>query len=81
MQTQIASSLYNNSSRDTRACRLEFRRTTQTNLNVMADKKKRLVFSIIEFLKEEAKSGSVQDTESLEVAIQCLGSSYNIDAV
>ena len=43
--------------------------------------RKRLVVSIVQFLNEELLSGAcVEDAaESLEVAVQCLESSYNIE--
>jgi len=47
----------------------------------MAEKKQRLVYSIIEFLNQSTTDGTVKadDKESLEVAIQCIGEAFGID--
>ncbi|KAK7064589.1 Hsc70 cochaperone [Favolaschia claudopus] len=47
----------------------------------MADKKQRLVLSIIDFLNQSVDDGTVKadDKESLEVAIQCIGEAFGVD--
>ncbi|TFK30377.1 TPR-like protein [Coprinopsis marcescibilis] len=47
----------------------------------MADKKQRLVYSVIDFLNESIADGTVkeEDKESLEVAIQCIGEAFGVD--
>jgi len=47
----------------------------------MMSNKKRLVVSIIQFLNEELVTGACNEdaAESLEVAVQCLESSYNVE--
>ncbi|KAL7421900.1 Small glutamine-rich tetratricopeptide repeat-containing protein 2 [Cryptotrichosporon argae] len=47
----------------------------------MSDRKKQLVFNIIEFLRASAEDGTVKedDKESLEVAVQCIAESFGVD--
>ncbi|KAF8213537.1 hypothetical protein K438DRAFT_1956915 [Mycena galopus ATCC 62051] len=47
----------------------------------MAEKKQRLVLSIIDFLSQSVDDGTVKadDKESLEVAIQCIGEAFGVD--
>ncbi|KAF7367281.1 Hsc70 cochaperone [Mycena sanguinolenta] len=47
----------------------------------MAEKKQRLVLSIIDFLNQSVEDGTVKadDKESLEVAIQCIGEAFGVD--
>lgn len=47
----------------------------------MANKKQRLVLSIIEFLQQSITDGTVKadDQEGLEVAIQCIGEAFGVD--
>ncbi|KAJ7275467.1 hypothetical protein B0H12DRAFT_1227952 [Mycena haematopus] len=47
----------------------------------MAEKKQRLVLSIIDFLNQSVDDGTVKadDKESLEVAIQCIGEAFGVD--
>jgi len=46
------------------------------------DNKKALVYSIMEFLDKSCKDGSVKEDslEGIEVAIQCLGDAFDVDA-
>lgn len=49
----------------------------------MADKvTEKVVLSILKFLREELENGTLSEdsTESLEVAVQCLESAYNLGA-
>ncbi|ELU36295.1 TPR_1 domain-containing protein [Rhizoctonia solani AG-1 IA] len=47
----------------------------------MADKKQKLVLSIIEFLESSITDGSIKsdDKEGIEVAIQCIGEAFGVD--
>ncbi|CAG8439053.1 6311_t:CDS:10 [Dentiscutata heterogama] len=47
----------------------------------MADIKKRLVFSILQFLQQSIKDGTIkgEDTESVEVAVQCIGEAFGVN--
>ncbi|KAG9303391.1 hypothetical protein G9A89_013717 [Geosiphon pyriformis] len=47
----------------------------------MADKKKRLVFSILQFLESSIKDGTIKqdDVEGIEVAVQCIGEAFGVD--
>ncbi|CAG8537345.1 13314_t:CDS:10 [Ambispora leptoticha] len=47
----------------------------------MADKKKRLVFSIIQFLESSIKDGTIKpdDAEGIEVAVQCIGEAFGVN--
>ncbi|CCO27882.1 similar to Hsc70 cochaperone SGT [Rhizoctonia solani AG-1 IB] len=47
----------------------------------MADKKQKLVLSIIEFLETSVTDGSIKsdDKEGIEVAIQCIGEAFGVD--
>ncbi|KAF4623816.1 hypothetical protein D9613_001696 [Agrocybe pediades] len=47
----------------------------------MSEKQQRLVYSIIEFLNQSIKDGTVKadDQEGLEVAIQCIGEAFGVD--
>ncbi|KAI9310260.1 hypothetical protein BX666DRAFT_2009767 [Dichotomocladium elegans] len=45
------------------------------------DTKKALVFSILEFLKKSCEDGSIsqEDTDSIDVAMQCIGEAFGVD--
>lgn len=47
----------------------------------MADKKQKLVLSILDFLSQSITDGTVKsdDHEGLEVAIQCIGEAFGVD--
>ncbi|KAF8649802.1 hypothetical protein AX16_005567 [Volvariella volvacea WC 439] len=47
----------------------------------MSEKQQRLVLSIIDFLNQSIADGTVksEDSESLEVAIQCIGEAFGVD--
>ncbi|RIB01622.1 hypothetical protein C2G38_977630 [Gigaspora rosea] len=47
----------------------------------MADIKKRLVFSILQFLQQSIKDGTIkeEDTEGVEVAVQCIGEAFGVN--
>ncbi|CAG8611493.1 15803_t:CDS:10 [Funneliformis mosseae] len=47
----------------------------------MSDIKKRLVFSILQFLQQSIKDGTIQeeDTEGVEVAVQCIGEAFGVN--
>ncbi|KAK9766202.1 Small glutamine-rich tetratricopeptide repeat-containing protein 2 [Basidiobolus ranarum] len=47
----------------------------------MSDNKKRLVFSILEFLQQSVNDGTIKadDVEGIEVAMQCIGESFGVD--
>ncbi|KAG8905098.1 hypothetical protein FRB99_000699 [Tulasnella sp. 403] len=47
----------------------------------MADKKQRLVLSILDFLSQSLTDGTIKsdDKEGLEVAIQCIGEAFGVD--
>ncbi|CAG8629161.1 176_t:CDS:2, partial [Dentiscutata erythropus] len=47
----------------------------------MADIKKRLVFSILQFLQQSIKDGTIkgEDTESVDVAVQCIGEAFGVN--
>ncbi|ORX90051.1 hypothetical protein K493DRAFT_231659 [Basidiobolus meristosporus CBS 931.73] len=48
----------------------------------MSDNKKRLVFSILEFLQQSVNDGTIKadDVEGIEVAMQCIGEAFGVDA-
>jgi len=48
----------------------------------MSEKQQRLVLSIIEFLNQSIKDGTVreEDKESLDVAVQCIGEAFGVDS-
>ncbi|KAG9119538.1 hypothetical protein FRC07_005395 [Ceratobasidium sp. 392] len=47
----------------------------------MAEKKQKLVLSIIEFLESSVSDGSIKsdDKEGIEIAIQCIGEAFGVD--
>lgn len=47
----------------------------------MADKKQKLVLSILDFLSQSISDGTVKsdDHEGLDVAIQCIGEAFGVD--
>ncbi|KAI0308035.1 putative stress-induced protein STI1 [Multifurca ochricompacta] len=47
----------------------------------MSEKQQRLVLSIIQFLNQSIKDGTIreEDKESLEVAVQCIGEAFGVD--
>ncbi|PKC17986.1 hypothetical protein RhiirA5_265234, partial [Rhizophagus irregularis] len=47
----------------------------------MSDIKKRLVFSILQFLQQSIKDGTIkeEDTEGVEVAVQCIGEAFGVN--
>ncbi|RUS30077.1 hypothetical protein BC938DRAFT_479878 [Jimgerdemannia flammicorona] len=47
----------------------------------MADNKKHLVFSILEFLNKSVTDGTIKpdDVEGIEVAVQCIGEAFGVD--
>merc|ERR1712093_828459 len=50
-------------------------------ISKMADKKQRLVYSILEFLQASMDDGTIKqdDKEGIEVAIQCIGEAFSVD--
>jgi small glutamine-rich tetratricopeptide repeat-containing protein alpha len=47
----------------------------------MSEKQQRLVLSIIDFLDQSIKDGTIreEDKESLEIAVQCIGEAFGVD--
>ncbi|KAI8887702.1 hypothetical protein K501DRAFT_174834 [Backusella circina FSU 941] len=46
------------------------------------ENKKALVFSILEFLQKSCEDGTINkdDSEGIEVAMQCIGEAFGVDA-
>ncbi|KAG1083743.1 hypothetical protein G6F42_022087 [Rhizopus arrhizus] len=49
---------------------------------VATENKKALVYSILEFLQKSCEDGTINkdDTEGIEVAMQCIGEAFGVDA-